>query len=443
MKHGLWLCVLIAVATLTSPAEPDAQPEAGHVIARRLNRTEYNNTVRDLLGVDIDPANDFPQDDAIYGFDNIANALTVSPLLMEKYLAAAEKVAHTAVFGPEAKTATLRFYPPIPRRWESANPTRITEPAPYSMEDYDVTGLSQPGAFHFTYKFPAEGEYTFKMYSSTNRPKGSEAQMIDLWIDGKLAQSMVAPEVSTPTNERVPTPAIFKTKLTAGPHSFMAALPRQYDGLPASYRGPNPSSKPAPPGRGGGFGPPGGAPRVPKFDGVGISEFDIEGPLEAKTGPLPDSLQKVWVCQTRDAACEQKIISRLVPRAFRRPLSKTESDQFVKIASDARKRGRSFEQGLTLAIEAILVSPDFLFRIEPEPPDGETRQLNPFELAARLSYFLWSTMPDDELTRAAADGSLSKPAGLEAQVRRMMKDPKSRALAENFAGQWLELRRLE
>jgi mono/diheme cytochrome c family protein len=448
--------------------DASAKPDPGRVTAHRLNRTEYNNTVRDLLGVDLDPANDFPQDDAVYGFDDIANALTVSPLLMEKYLAAAEKVTRTAIFGPDLKSTPVRFAPPIPRRQEGANPLVITAPWPYTADDYDVTGISVQGAYHLTYKIPADGTYLLRMTTTNVRPPGSEPEMLDLYIDGKIVHSFEVPEVVTQTNEKVPTAMEYEWKATAGPHEFICALPRMFEGLPASFKGPNPSHKVVPAGRGGIQLPPLPADATPeqiaqreailkriearnsKFDGISMSDFEIVGPSSYKKGPSAESLRKIYTCGHLDGnhqpGCERKIISSMAERAFRRPVTTDEVNDFVSVYSSARTRGRSFDQGIALATEAILVSPDFLFRIEKSAPVKNADAVQPvgeFELASRLSYFLWSTMPDDELMRAAKQGTLRKPEVLEAQVRRMLSDPKAHALAENFAGQWLEIRRLE
>ena len=165
-------------------ADAQAKPDPGRITARRLNRTEYNNTIRDLLGVDIDAANDFPQDDSAYGFDNIADALTLSPTLMEKYLAAAEKISKVALFGPEVKTQSWRVEPTRPRRME-INPVKIEQPPFWTMHDYDRTGISHPGSYHTTRKFPAGGEYLFRVRADGAKPAGSEPQMLTSTLTAK------------------------------------------------------------------------------------------------------------------------------------------------------------------------------------------------------------------------------------------------------------------
>jgi mono/diheme cytochrome c family protein len=465
----------IAVETVTrwieqqfALADRNVKPDPGRVTARRLNRAEYNNTVRDLLGVDIEPANDFPQDDSAHGFDNIADALSLSPTLMEKYLAAAEKIARLAVFGPELKPLTLRIEPVRPRRME-INPIKIEQPPFYTLHDYDVTGISHPGSYHLTHRFPATGEYLIRVRADGARPPGSEPQMLDLYLDGKVVKSFTVIRRLTATNETLPTFMEVRLKITAGQHQLIAAFPRLFEGLPPSFNGPNPSKLPQPP-------PPDPArffPALPKdatpeqikqretaierfrnrkptFEGMAIAELEINGPFDYVKGPARESQQKLYTCGHLDGqhqpTCARKIIGDLAHRAFRRPVEPAEVAGLVGIVTQAQERGRSFEQALTLAVQTILVSPDFLFRIEKARDQlgaVASYQISPHELASRLSYFLWSSMPDEELLRSADQGTLRRPAVLAAQVRRMLQDPKARALTENFAGQWLEIRRLE
>ncbi len=443
-----------------------AKPDPGRVTARRLNRAEYNNTVRDLLGVDIEPANDFPQDDSAHGFDNIADALSLSPTLMEKYMAAAEKVARLAVFGPEVKSASIRIEPTRPRRMET-NPIQITQPSFYTMKDYDVTGLAQPGSYHLTHRFPATGEYLLRVRADGAKPPGSEPQMLDLWMDGKILKSFEVPNKVTATNERLPVFMEIRTEVTAGAHQMIAAFPRLYDGLPLSFNGPNPSTRPQPTPDANRFPPlPADATpeqvkqraaqlerfrnRKPTFEGMAVAELEIIGPASYTKGPSKESIQRLYTCGQPSAkltpGCERKIVADLAHRAFRRPVEATELSGLLAILNQAQQRGRSFEQGLALVVQTVLVSPDLLFRIEKErsqPSAMASYRLSAHELATRLSYFLWSSMPDDELLRAADTGALLRPAMLATQVKRMLKDPKASALSENFVGQWLEIRRLE
>ncbi len=458
----LWLEKEFARADLT------VKPDPGRVTARRLNRTEYNNTVRDLLGVDIEPANDFPQDDSAFGFDNIADALSLSPTLMEKYLAAAEKISRLAVFGADLQPLSVRTEPTRPRRLE-INPVKIEQPLFYSMQDYDVTGVAQPGAYHLTHRFPATGEYVFRVRADGAKPAGSQPQKLDLWLDGKIVQSFEVPNKVTATNERLPVFMEVRLPVTAGAHQLIAAFPRLFDGLPPSFNGPNPSQLPQPPPPDPDkFFPPLKADatpaqvtqrkaaverfrsRKPSFDGMAIAELEIIGPHNYVKAPAPEATRKLYVCGHQagqhSAGCGRKIVANLAHRAFRRIVEPDELNGLTAIITNAQQRGRSFEQGLALALQTILVAPDFLFRIEKNRDSksaDNSVQITPHELATRLSYFLWSSMPDDELLRAADRGTLRNSAVLTAQVRRMLKSEKAYALVENFTGQWLEIRRLE
>jgi hypothetical protein len=439
-----------------------AKPDPGRVTARRLNRAEYDNTIRDLLGVDLQLANDFPQDDSGYGFDNIGDVLSLSPVLMEKYLAAAEKAARTAVFGPPELKPTLVQYRPQGRR---VNPVRIP-PA-----DYDLTGLSLPNSIHVTHRFLVDGEYVFKVFLGGNRPAASEPLSIAVWVDGKQAQTVnFDPEnlasFEIDRQELGGKVVEVRARISAGDHWVAASLMRLYEGLPPRYNGPNPSKRPDPPPLE--FKPPPTIPpeRIPEFkkrfeerraevarmpaNDARVNYLEVGGPYNQSRGPSPRSLKKIYACGHLDGnhqpGCDRKIVSGLARRAYRRPVSQGEIDQLLGLVSMAERRGDSFEEGINLAIQAMLVSPHFLFRIEQDRRVAEAGSAVPVgdhELASRISYFLWSSMPDDELFRAADQGILGRPAVIEAQVRRMLKDEKSRALVENFGGQWLELRKLE
>ena len=451
---------------------------AGPVKVRRLNRVEYNNSIRDLLGIDVQPANDFPQDDSAYGFDNIAQALSVSPLLMEKYLASAERIARTAVFGPDLKTTTEVFLPPLPRRMEFTNRTLIPFPAYYSKKDYDETGLSQPGSFHKTYRFPADGEYLIRIAAAGFRPNGADPGEAAFQFDGKLVQAFpVDVDAEQSGFERRPDHWDVRVQASAGPHDLTIAFPHQFHGLPTVFGGPDPSKTPYDKCKvtnagsprclelvlkaldnpnNENFNPttPERVQRVkdviqrakdfdatpPMFEGMSVHEVDITGPYNFKQGPAPEAVRKIFICGNSkdpgDPTCERRVISNLSYRAFRGPVAPQRVDQLVAISQGARKRGGSYAEGISLALATILASPSFLFRVETEPG-------NQFALASRLSYFLWSSMRDDELLRSAERGNLKQPDVLRAQVRRMLTDSKAQALAENFAGQWLEIRRLE
>ena len=444
-------------------ADKAIKPVPGHVTARRLNRAEYNNTIRDLLGVDIHPADDFPQDDSGYGFDDIGDVLSLSPVLMERYLAAAEKISRLAVFGPvNLKPVLARYQPPTRRRLESAGDP-VTIPAYYTLTDYDTTGLALPSALHLTHLFPAEGEYLFRCNVGNKRPAGSEALKMAVWIDGKNSGT-----VDVLDNNNEGQSFDYRIRVPKGDHWVAASFLNEFEGLPASYGALNPSKRPVPP-------PPDPSrflqppaanataqeiadykTRVANFanrpkraepaDSLKINWIEIEGPFKFTPAPWPESRKKIFVCEQHTPACERAILTSLATRAFRRPAAPDEVEGFLKLTAEARKRGHTYDEALALAIQAMLVSPDFLFRIEKAPAGSaadDARLINQYELASRLSYFLWSTMPDAELMDAARRGTLRTPAVLEAQVRRMLKDERSSALAVNFGGQWLEIRKLE
>ena len=450
-------------------AEQNTKPNPGRVVARRLNRAEYNNTIRDLLGVDFQPAAGFPEDDSGYGFDNIGDVLTLSPILMEKYLAAAENVVRAALFGPQDLKPTLvRHQPPQKRRLEVEG-GYVEIPRYYSYTDYDTTGLSQPQAIHATHYFPADGEYILRVFTQRNRPARSDPAELAVWVDGKIVSTLEVGEQETEGEKReVRVPVKKGQRWIAG--SFL----HQFEGLPAIFGAPNPTKNPPPPERQGrgprrGPQPPGenAAPEeLAKYqqevieagkrnlrvgpDALKAVWIEVVGPFEYTRGPSNESLRKIFTCGHlhggHDAACARKIVSGFARRAFRRPATPQEVDGLAGFVSRAQKDGRSFEEGIGLALQATLILPDFLFRIEQDPrqaKDEDAYLISQYELASRLSYFIWSSMPDDELLSAAGKGTLRQPEVLEAQVRRMLQDPKSRGLVDNFGGQWLRFRAIQ
>ena len=433
------------------------KPDPGHITARRLNRAEYNNSVRDLLGVDFHPADDFPQDDSGYGFDNIADVLSLSPVLMEKYMVAAEKITQTALHGPPAMKPQVERYQP---------PYRDYPLSPTPESDYDKTGLSMPQSLHWMHRFPVDAEYVIRVVPEGRRPVASDPIEMGVWLDGKLVKTLVVDDAPAEGNtlDLFGMAKEFRMRIPAGEHWLAGTVLHIYEGLPKSYGGPNPSALPEPP-----------QPDISRFlklpagatpeqaakarqdaqirmatlrapaNRAYIHYVEVMGPYDATRGPLPESAKKIWVCGQAGGVippgCDKKIVANLARHAFRRPVTDKDLEPYLRLVALTRKQGGTLTDGIGTAIEALLVSPDFLFRIEKNVP--ETAAVNSYELATRLSYFLWSSMPDDELLQVADQGTLRNPAVLEAQVRRMLKDPKASALVDNFAGQWLELRRLE
>jgi hypothetical protein len=444
-------------------------PNPGRVTARRLNRAEYNNTVRDLLGVPFRPADDFPQDDSGYGFDNIGDALSLSPVLMEKYLSAAEAVSRTAIFGvKELKPVMTRFDPAFMNFDESKE-------APFA---YDETGLSLPSALHVTHRFPADGDYDFTGLIRGFRPPGSEPIPMAFWIDGEMVEAV---DVEMPsTGELSGQTATIRHHVTAGDHWLAVSFLKLYHGLPPEYNGPEPSKIPPPPPADPDelFRPPPGATpeeiaeleaRKKRFldrqaqqanagnvdarrrasAGFFMSNLDVTGPYNQKLGPSEESKKLIYVCDPSDraqrSACTREILSNLATRAYRRPAADAEVEELIGLVEMVQRMGDSFEEGLALAMQRVLISPNFLFRIEhgTELAGQAFDAVTDYELASRLSYFLWSSMPDDELMRLAGEGRLREETVLDGQIHRMLQSPKAQALVENFGGQWLEFRKLE
>jgi hypothetical protein len=378
--------------------------DPGRVTLRRLNRQEYNNTIRDLLGVDIRPADDFPSDDVGYGFDNIGDVLSLSPLLMEKYLTAAEKVAKAAVIAPEDRTKPVHF--------EAESLPGATKSSFDTLVGHIFASNSELGV---EYDFPGAGEYRLRA-RAFGQQAGPEPAKMAFRLDGKEISAFDVPV-------RRDAPKIYEAKVTvsAGKHRFTAAFLNDF------YND-----------QGGG--------RVQDRNLI-LDYLEIEPPA-GLAGPLPASHKRILFVQPTPATKKEaarRVLAAFAGRAYRRPATAQEVDRLVRYVDLAEKQGESFERGVQVAVQAVLVSPHFLFRVEldPDPNNPKAgRLLNHYEMASRLSYFLWSSTPDEELFNLAAKGKLQDQKVLAAQIRRMLKSPKARALADNFAGQWLTLRNL-
>jgi len=430
--------------------------DPGRVTIRRLNRTEYNNTIHDLIGVDLKPADDFPQDDAGYGFDNIGDVLSVSPVLMERYLLSAERLARTAVYGPGELKPTLER--------KNAGPRKIVESTTVPVT-YDQTGLSLPNAVHATHRFPVEGDYVIRVFPGGTRPAASEPLTFTLWVDGVAVETHAFDATEHASfaedqQELFGKTFEFRRRFTAGEHWIAVAIPRLYEGLPASYNGPNPSKQP--PYEWPEFKPPRRDPtpervaealkryeenkaRVRPTNDARVGYLEIGGPYSQISGPSPQSREKIFVCGhprgRHVAGCATRIVGSLASRAFRRPVTAEETDRYTSLFRQARQRGESFDEGIVVALQAVLVSPDFLFRLERD--HAAASAVSQPELATRLSYFLWASMPDAALRARADAGTLRRPEVLKAEVERMLRDPRSAALVREFGGQWLQFRGLE
>ncbi len=391
----------------------------GRVTARRLNRAEYNNTVRDLLLVDLQPANSFPVDDSGYGFDNIGDVLSVSPLLMEKYIDAAGDLARAAIWERARLAAPTRFRIQAVR--DPRNAAAIGRVSPFTDD----------GSIRLTHAFPAEGVYEFA-FGAVDRRQRSED-------DGRYLSGMEPPPprimTMTVDGKRMATKAV-----EAGQYFDRSERVRHRiePGRKEIWLG---------------FIDFAGKPMDPNeaFSDrkLWVDYLEINGPYDAAPLPLPASHRGIVTCRPEGeepwSPCAEAIIGRLASRAYRRPPGQDEWRRLMRLAGNAMRNGESFEGMLQTVLQAILSSPQFLFRIEQDPKSNESglaRWIDSFELASRMSYFLWSSMPDEELLDAAKRGLADSGEAIAQQVQRMLADPKSAALAENFGGQWLQLRNL-
>lgn len=379
--------------------------DVGRVTIRRLNRAEYNNTIRDLVGVSFHSADDFPADDVGYGFDNIGDVLSLPPLLLEKYLNAAEAIIDQAIVVPPS---------PAVVRYEAETEQAEGPGGVYGGFAYL---LYSNGQVHVRHVFPDDGEYIFCV-RAFGQQAGKEPARLQLRLDGKELKTFDVKET-----EDKPGLFEFRRRVKQGGQRVAAAFINDF----YQPKDPDPRNRDR---------------------NLGIDYIEVQGPLDAGQTILPESHRRIMIASPagggeREAA--RKILERFASRAFRRPAEDDEVERLTQFAQTALEHGDTFAAALKLPLKAILVSPHFLFRIErdrePQRAD-KSYALNDYELATRLSYFLWSTMPDEELFVAAKAGRLHSIGGMAEQIRRMLKSTHSQALVENFAGQWLQLRTL-
>ena len=379
-------------------------PNPGRTALHRVNRTEYANVIRDLLALDVDVTTLLPADDATEGFDNIADALGTSPSLIQGYVSAAMKISRRAVGD------------------RTLIPTQITYTAPSGLsQDRHIAGLplGTRGGMLVQHTFPMDAEYDFSIGAGFGGGAGSGAAT-DVTIDGQKVD--------------VRNPRSFRLPVKAGRHTIGAALvDRQRPaGVAEAYSDFRVNSV---------------------FTAAGgINSMVINGPFNATSPGDTLSRHRIFVCHPGPAgptlnpsetSCARQILTTLARRAFRRPVVDAEIGTLMNFYQQGRKDG-DFETGIQQALARVLAAPAFLYRVEAEPAGaaGGIYRLSDLELASRLSFFLWSSMPDDELLDVATKRQLSDPKVLEQQVRRMLADAKSEALVNNFAGQWLNLREL-
>ena len=387
-----WLRAAISTAHCNAP-------DPGRVTMRRLNRAEYAHTIRDLLGVPFRATEDFPQDDVGYGFDTIGDVLTLSPILMERYLSAAEEVA--------AKAIARDLASPGDRHWEAETL------AGDGSHQWDARMLASEGTVRVPFAAPESGTYRVRVRASAQQA-GPEPARIGLNFDGQLVATIDVP--ATPDS-----PGIYEAtvELAAGPRALGVSFLNDY------YNPDDPD--------------PNRRDRNLLVDFVEILGHEAPRPI------LPETLLIRLPADRADwPEAARASLERFASRAYRRPATPEEVARLVGLVEDAGREGEPFGQALQLAAEAVLISPHFLYRAEIRRSPGEAPQpLDGYELASRLSYFLWGSMPDEELFRLARQGMLNDPAVLEAQARRMLANPKAEALSEGFADQWLQIRRLQ
>lgn len=402
-------------------------PNAGRPALHRLNRTEYANSVRDLLVVPVDVSALLPPDDMSHGFDNMSDVLTVSPTLMEAYIRAASKIAREAVGDPEAPALTATYQVP---RVMSQN--RHVEGTPWGTR----------GGVSVLHDFPADGEYVFKLgfyYSPTgplfglNQGKG---QQVEVAINGEKVALLDINPAMTLAKDGMKTPPI---RVKAGPQRVSASFIQRADGpiddevMMVEQTLVDVSAGVVP-----------GITTLPH-----LHEMSITGPVKAEGVSDTPSRRRIFVCRpesgTDEVPCAKRILAVLARQAYRRPVTENDLEGLLGFYQEGRNQG-TFETGVRTAVQAMLASPEFVFRFERTPANaapGKNYRISDLELASRLSYFLWSSAPDEQLITLASQGRLRQPAVLEQQVRRMLADPKSEALSTVFADEWLHLQNLK
>jgi mono/diheme cytochrome c family protein len=426
---------MVAWLETSLDAAAAAAPNPGRPVAHRMNRAEYANAVRDLLAVEIDPATLLPPDDSAQGFDNIADALALSPSLVEGYLTAAGKISALAVGDPSIGPSSQTFHV----RGDASQ-----------AEHVEGLGLGTRGGLLAQATLPLDGDYIIKvklLQTNLGSVRGLQSEdQLEITVDGErvhlasiggMADYSAAPDNATDVANAIDARLQVRVQAKAGPRRIGAAFLEK-----ASAEGGN---------------------RLQSFlrttliatDHLGLAHVEsltITGPFDSKGPGDTPSRRRIFSCLPERASdesrCARTIITTLAHRGFRRQPTPAEVDRLV----DFYKRGRqdqSFDHGIEMALRAVLASPKFLVRVEQEPvasaqskpsAAGAVYRISDIELASRLSFFLWSSIPDDELLKVAESGTLSDRATLHAQVRRMLADRRADALVSNFAGQWLYLR---
>ena len=409
-----WLEASLDAAALRSPNP--GRTEA----LRRLNRTEYQNAVRDLLAVEIDAEALLPQDESGHGFDNV-NVSDLSPLLLGRYISAAQKISRLAVGSGqlEPNSDIIRVKPDV-------------------TQEHHVPGLplGSRGGVSVMHAFVQDGEYEIQIWLSRNRNEEIEGlrreHKVHLLLDRQRIETFtVRPPVDRFDYSQVDKHLRKRVAVTAGPHELAVTFPKTESSLLETMRKPTQSRF--------------NMHRHPRT-APAVYQISVTGPYSGRSPADTPSRRRLFTCRPTgpadEADCARQILSGLVRRAYRRPVSDGDLLRPLEFFREGRQNG-GFDAGIERALTAVLVSPEFLFRTEAAAPGPGAARIDAVELASRISFFLWSSIPDDELLAAAASGELGSDEGLERQVRRMLADPRAANFATNFAGQWLRLRSLE
>jgi len=420
------------VAALESRIDTAAavKPNPGRRPFQRLNRAEYQRSVRELLDLDVDVNAFLPPDTLSAGYDNIADVQTFSPTLMEGYLRAAGRISTLAIGDKSAAPSEATFK--VPRTQSQ-------------MKHVDGTPWGTRGGIALTYTFPADGEYTFRIMlhgTPTGQLFGSVAsrsEQIEVSINGERVALIDIDYKISETDKNglnLTTPRIH---VKAGPQKIAAAFIQKFDGVvddliaPIDYTLADTE-----------YGDNAGIYILPH-----VRDFSITGPFRVTGVSDTPSRRRIFICRPTAAAdeipCARKIVSSLASEAYRRPAANEDIESLMEFYGDAR-RGHDFEAGIKAALQALLASPKFVLRFETTPANvrpGQNYRITDTDLASRLSFFLWNTLPDAELTKLASGNTLHAPAVLEKQVRRMLADPRAESLSTRFASQWLRLQDVE
>ena len=415
---------LVASLETTLDRAAAAKPNPGRTDTfRRLNRTEYRNVIRDLLALDVDIANLLPGDESSFGFDNVTVG-DLPPALLERYVGAARKISRLAVGSP------IR---------SPGGDTVILPPDLTQEQHFDELPLGTRGGTLVRYTFPLDAEYEINVRLTRDRNEHveglTEPHEIEILLDGRRVRVFtVKPPPAGNDHHLVDKDLNVRIPIKAGPHVVAADFPKKPSLLLETERQPYQAHF--------------NMDRHPRIQPA-VYAISVTGPYDAKGPGDTPSRERLFVCRpaqpSQEEGCAKRILATVMRRAYRRPVGDADLQAPLHFYREARTDG-GFEGGIEMALRAVLVSPEFLFRVEQDPAGiapNTAYRVSDLELASRLSFFLWSSIPDDELLDVAAAGKLKSPAVFEKQVRRMLADDRSRALVNNFADQWLYLRNLE